>query len=141
MENNFDNNLVNNPKAGQAMGIAALVLGIIAVIAAFIPCFGLIAILFGVLAIIFGAVGLSQAKKEGASISMPRAGLILGIVATAFVIIWILVIVGTVGKAAYDNKDKLGDVLDSVKVELDEAKDSIKLQQNEAKLDSTIVAK
>lgn len=138
----MENDLQNNPKAGQAMGIAALVLGIIAVIAAFIPCFGLIAILFGVLAIIFGAIGLSQAKKENASISMPRAGLILGIVATAFVIIWMLVIVGTVGKVALEHKDDLGRILDSAKVEIDkaEAQDSVKLLENEAPIDSTQVS-
>lgn len=136
----MENDLQNNSKAGQAMGIAALVLGIIAVIAAFIPCFGLIAILFGVLAIIFGAIGLSQAKKENASITMPRAGLILGIVATAFVIIWMLVIVGTVGKAAYDNKDELGKILDSAKVEIDKAQDSIKLLENKAPIDTTEVS-
>ena len=115
------------------MGIAALVLGILAVIAAFIPCFGFIAILFGVLAIIFGAVGLSQAKKENASLTMPKTGLILGIVATGFVIIWLLVIVGTIGTAVYSNKDKIGDILDSVKVETTRANDSMKLELDQMK--------
>lgn len=112
--------------AGQGMGIAALVLGILAVIAAFIPCFGLIAILFGVLAIIFGAVGLSQAKRENASITMPRAGLILGIVGTGFVIIWMLLIVGTIGTAALSKKDEIKTAMDSVKVEMKRMNDSIK---------------
>ncbi len=111
--------------AGQGMGIAALVLGIIAVIAAFIPCFGLIAILFGVLAIIFGAIGLSQAKKANAPTTMPKSGLILGIVATAFVIIWILVVVGTLGAAAVSNADEISKAMDSIKVETSRAEDSI----------------
>lgn len=136
----MENELQNNSKAGQAMGIAALVLGIIAVIAAFIPCFGLIAILFGVLAIIFGAIGLSQAKKGNASISMPRAGLILGIVATAFVIIWMLVIVGTVGKAAYEHKDELNKILDSAKVNMEKAQDSLDSIENQAPIDTTQVS-
>lgn len=126
-------NYTSNPNAGQGMGIAALVLGILAVIAAFIPCFGFIAILFGALAIIFGAVGLSQAKKENASLTMPKTGLILGIVATGFVIIWLLVIVGTIGTAVYSNKDKIGDILDSVKVETTRANDSIKLELDQMK--------
>lgn len=111
--------------AGQGMGIAALVLGILAVIAAFIPCFGLVAILFGVLAIIFGAVGLSQAKNGNASITMPRAGLILGIVATGFVIVWMLIIVGTIGSVALSKKDEIKQALDSAKVEISRMNDSI----------------
>ena len=111
--------------AGQGMGIAALVLGIIAVIAAFIPCFGLIAILFGVLAIIFGAIGLSQAKKANAPTTMPKSGLILGIVATAFVIIWMLVVIGTFGAAAMSNMDEIKEAMDSIEVETGRPGDSI----------------
>ncbi len=128
MENNS-----TNPNAGQGMGIAALVLGIVAVIAAFIPCLGLIAILFGVLAIIFGAVGFSQAKKENASLTMPRVGLILGIVATGFVIIWMLVIVGSIGSFALSKKDELNKILDSVKVETKKYEDSIKVELDKEK--------
>lgn len=103
--------------AGQGMGIAALVLGILAVISSFIPCFGLFAILFGVLAIIFGTVGLSQAKKGGAPVTMPKAGLILGIVATAFVIIWMVVVVGAFGAAAFSAADEIKNSMDSISVE------------------------
>ncbi len=120
----MENNTIN-PNAGQAMGITALVLGILAVITAFIPCFGLIAILFGVLAIIFGAVGMSQAKSGGAATIMPKSGFILGIVATAFVIIWMLVVVGTIGSAVISNKDKIEKIIDSVKVHTDKMNDSI----------------
>jgi lysylphosphatidylglycerol synthetase-like protein (DUF2156 family) len=120
----MENNL-HSSSAGQGMGIAALVLGIIAVIAAFIPCFGLIAILFGVLAIIFGAIGLSQAKKENAPKTLPKSGLILGIVATGFVIIWMLVVAGTLGAAVMSHKDELGKALDSIKVETERTQDSI----------------
>jgi len=84
MENQPDAN------AGQTMGIASLVLGILGVITAFIPCFGFFALIFGVLAIVFGAIGISQAKKGNGKIGMPRAGLILGIIATAFTIIWLV---------------------------------------------------
>ena len=124
MENYPDNNQIRS-NAGQGMGIAALVLGIIAVIAAFIPCFGLIAILFGVLAIIFGAIGLSQAKKASAPTTMPKSGLILGIVATAFVIIWMLVVVGTIGSAVVSHKDEIGKALDSINAETEKLQDSL----------------
>ncbi|MFD2909382.1 hypothetical protein ACFSX9_11650 [Flavobacterium ardleyense] len=116
--------------AGQAMGTTALVLGIVAVIAAFIPCFGLIAIVFGVLAIVFGAIGLSQAKKGNAPQAMPVAGLILGIVATLFVIIWMLIVAGTIGTAIMANKDEIGKAFDSLKVEVERSEDSIEVEND-----------
>lgn len=141
MENYPENNQIKS-NAGQGMGIAALVLGIIAVIAAFIPCFGLIAILFGVLAIIFGAIGLSQAKKASAPTTMPKSGLILGIVATGFVIIWMLVVVGTIGAAAMSHKDEIGSALDSIAAETKRAEDSINkdLETIEESVDTTAPA-
>ncbi|MFH6957551.1 DUF4190 domain-containing protein [Flavobacterium aquidurense] len=111
--------------AGQGMGIAALVLGIVGAIAAFIPCFGLVAVIFGVLAIIFGAIGLSQAKREKAPTTMPLAGLVLGIVATAFVIIWVLVVVGTFGSAVMSHKDEIQKAIDSATVESIKVQDSL----------------
>lgn len=125
--------------AGQAMGTTALVLGIVAVIAAFIPCFGLISIVFGVLAIVLGAIGLSQAKKGNAPQAMPIAGLILGIVATLFVIIWMLVIVGTFGTAIMANKDELGNALDSLKVEIERTEDSIQVENDSLNLNDSII--
>ncbi|KQB37576.1 MULTISPECIES: DUF4190 domain-containing protein [Flavobacterium] len=120
----MENNLQPS-NAGQGMGIAALVLGIVAAIAAFIPCFGLIAVFFGVLAIIFGAIGLSQAKRENAPTTMPKAGLILGIVATAFVIIWVLVVVGSIGSAVLSHKDEITNAIDSATAESAKVQDSL----------------
>jgi uncharacterized membrane protein len=90
----------NQSTAGKGMGITALVLGIVGVICSFIPCFGFFALLFGALAIIFGAVGMSQAKKGGGSQGLPRAGLILGILATVFTIVWLTVFAASVSEAA-----------------------------------------
>jgi len=135
-------NDLKTSNAGQGMGIAALVLGILAVIAAFIPCFGFFAILFGVLAIIFGAVGLSQAKKGNAPTTMPKSGLILGVVATGFVIIWMLVIVGTFGAAAMSHSDEISKALDSIKTETERTEDSISkdIQQIQEAEDTTAPA-
>lgn len=130
-------NELHTPNAGQGMGIAALVLGIVAAIAAFIPCFGFIAILFGVLAIIFGAIALSQAKKGNASTTMPKAGLILGIVATAFVIIWMLVIVGTIGSAVATHSDEIKRAIDSANTEAAKTQDSVN-EETETVTDTTI---
>jgi lysylphosphatidylglycerol synthetase-like protein (DUF2156 family) len=111
--------------AGQGMGIAALVLGIVGLIAAFIPCFGFIAVIFGVLAIVFGAIGLSQAKREQASTTMPLAGLILGCVATVFVVIWVLVVVGSIGSAVMSHKDEITNAIDSATIESVKIQDSL----------------
>lgn len=118
-------NSLQQTNAGQGMGIAALVLGIVAVIAAFIPCLGLIAVIFGVLAIIFGAVGLSQAKRENASTTMPKAGFVLGIVATAFVVIWVLLVVGSVGSVLMDHKDDIVKAIDSTNANSVKIQDSL----------------
>lgn len=133
----MENNLQSS-KAGQGLGIAALVLGIIAVIAAFIPCFGFFAILFGVLAIIFGAVGLSQAKKGNAPTTMPKSGLILGIVATGFVIIWMVVIVGAIGSAALNHKDEISNAIDSISKETSRMQDSINDVETEDTLSTEV---
>ncbi|OXB14750.1 DUF4190 domain-containing protein [Flavobacterium reichenbachii] len=118
-------NKLHSSNAGQGMGIAALVLGIIAVITAFIPCFGLIAILFGVLAIVFGAIGLSQAKKENAATTLPKVGLILGVVATCFVILWMVIFAGALGSAAWSHKDDIEKAMDSINTEAIKVQDSV----------------
>ncbi|HAC24004.1 MAG TPA: hypothetical protein DCE81_03720 [Cytophagales bacterium] len=86
--------------AGQGMGIASLVTGILGVVTSFIPCFGFFAMIFGVLAIVFGVVGLNQAKKGNGKTGMPMAGLILGIIASAFIVIWLIVFAGVLATGA-----------------------------------------
>lgn len=120
----MENNL-HSSNAGQGLGIVSLIIGILAFITAFIPCFGLFAIIFGILAITFGAIGLSQAKKGNASTALPISGLILGIVATVFVIVWMVVFVGAIGTAAMSHKDEISNTLDSIKVEATRAQDSL----------------
>jgi hypothetical protein len=89
-----------NNNAGQGMGVASLVLGILGIVTSFIPCFGLFALIFGLLAMIFGAVGLSQAKKANAKTGMPTAGLVLGIIATVFTIIWWVIFAGVIAASS-----------------------------------------
>lgn len=96
--------------AGRGMGVAALVLGILAVLCSFIPCFGIWAVLFGALAVIFGGVGLSQASKGGGSKGMPRAGLVLGILATAFVLIWMLAFAGAVAESSAEIEEAMQEI-------------------------------
>lgn len=76
---------------GEGVSIAALVLGIVSFIAAFIPCFNVFALIGGLLAIIFGSIGLSLAKKRSASVTLPRTGLILGIVSFLIAIVMLVI--------------------------------------------------
>ncbi len=87
----MENRQIQKSNAGQGMGIAALILGILGVFTAFIPCFGFFALVFGVLAIIFGIIGYTQAKREHAALGLPVTGLILGIIASVFVLLWTLI--------------------------------------------------
>jgi hypothetical protein len=114
MEN--QNSEQKETSAGQGMGIAGLVLGVLGVIAAFIPCFGMFAVLFGVLATIFGAVAYTQAKKGNGGKGLPLAGLVLGIIATAFTLIWLMMFAGVASSAL----SGAGKILDATK-ELNEA--------------------
>ncbi len=133
MEN--QNNNTGTTSAGQAMGIVALVLGVLGAIAAFIPCFGAFAILFGALAIIFGAVGFVQAKKGNGGKGLPLAGLILGIAATVFTVIWIMVVAAKVKGAAEEFKNELEKTtkelqtkIDSTQQQMQSATDSLNKQ-------------
>lgn len=76
------------------MAVAGLVLGIMAIVISFIPCIGLLAIMPAILGIIFSVVGLSQAKKTGQGKGMAIAGLVLSLLAIAWIPIFILLIMG-----------------------------------------------
>lgn len=84
MEN--ENNTTNTPVEKKGMSIASLVLGIVSVV---LFCISYVSIPCAILAIIFGVLG----KKKGGT-GMAKAGLILGIIAIAFELFWILVAVG-----------------------------------------------
>lgn len=72
----------------NGMGTAALVLGIISVVLSWTVWGGVI---LGALAIIFGSIGLGRAKRgEATNRSSAMAGLILGIVAIALLVLLIV---------------------------------------------------
>ena len=74
------------------MGVASLVLGILAVIFCWVPCVGQFAIVPGILGIILGGVGIARAAKKGTGKGCAIAGLVLGIIATAFAAWWVFVL-------------------------------------------------
>ena len=85
------------PLAGprNGMGTAALVCGIVA-IPLDLTFYG--GVILGILAIIFGGVGLGRAKRgEATNRGAAMAGLILGIVALALLVILIIAAVSTLG--------------------------------------------
>jgi hypothetical protein len=78
---------------GHIMSVASLVLGIVSVIVAFIPFCGWFALAPSVVGLALGGAGFSKAKKEDSPTGMATAGIVLNIIALAFVLFWILVIV------------------------------------------------
>ena len=76
--------------ARNGMGTAALVLGIVGVVLSWTVYLGVVA---GILAIVFGAIGLGRVRRgEATNRGAAKAGLILGIVAVA--LLMLLVVVG-----------------------------------------------
>ncbi|MYW02720.1 DUF4190 domain-containing protein [Streptomyces sp. SID3343] len=71
------------PNRGNGLAVAALVCGIVGLL-----CFGFI---LGPLAIIFGGVGISKANQGADHKGLAIAGLVLGIVDVAFLLIFIAV--------------------------------------------------
>ncbi|KUJ60129.1 hypothetical protein AR687_19720 [Flavobacteriaceae bacterium CRH] len=127
--------------AGQGMGVAALILGIVGGIAAFLPCLGFVAVIMGVLSIVFGAIGISQAKKENASTTMPIAGLLVGIATTVFIFIWLVVTLGILGVAMLSHKDEISNAIDSLKVQTEKIQKHDSLNNDaEIVIDSVITA-
>jgi len=81
------------------MGIAGLVLGIVAAVGAWIPVFNYCTWLLAIIGIILSAIGMSKAKKEGKSVGVCIAGLVLSIIGLVFSIIGILCTVICAGAA------------------------------------------
>jgi uncharacterized protein DUF4190 len=71
------------PNRGNGLAVAALVCGIVGLL-----CLGFI---LGPLAIIFGGVGISKANQGADHKGLAIAGLVLGIVDVAFLILFIAV--------------------------------------------------
>lgn len=82
----------------NGMGTASLVLGIISVVLSWTVWGGVI---LGALAIIFGSIGLGRAKRgEATNRSSAMAGLILGIVAIALLVLLLVVGLGLYASTA-----------------------------------------
>lgn len=72
------------PQFQKGPSVAALVLGILGVVGAFIPGVKYVTLVLSILGIIFGVVGQKKAKEVGATSGLATAGLVCGIIGTAF---------------------------------------------------------
>lgn len=93
------------------MGIAALIIGLLSVILSVVlgpfPGIGLIALVPAVAGLILGIVDIAAKKKKGLSIGIGVAGLVLS--AVAILIVWTLVVAGTIASFLYENNMMLQD--------------------------------
>ncbi len=96
MEYTNENKDVVNPvesapaNNGKGMSIAALVCGILGIIGSWIPVVTYFTLILAILGIVFGAKGLKTAKVTGEGKGLATAGMVLGIIGTAFGAIGVL---------------------------------------------------
>ena len=69
---------------GKGMSIAALICGILGIVGSFIPVVCYVTLILSILGIVFGVKGHKIAKATGEGKGLATAGLVLGIVGTAF---------------------------------------------------------
>ena len=81
------NNEVNN---GQNLSIAALVLGILGIVGGFIPVVCYFTTICAILGIILGVKGRQMSVATGSASGLATAGLVLGIVGTAFAVLGLI---------------------------------------------------
>ena len=82
------NNEVNN---GQNLSIAALVLGILGIVGGFIPVVCYFTTICAILGIILGVKGRQmRVAATGSASGLATAGLVLGIVGTAFAVLGLI---------------------------------------------------
>nr|WP_315220793.1 hypothetical protein [uncultured Flavobacterium sp.] len=127
----MENNLQSSNKA-ERKGIASLALGISAICLFFIPYCSIVAIPLGILSIIFGTIGFSQAKKLNVSTSTPKAGLMVGISVTAFILVRLLVLIGFMAVEHVHRKDDMIEKIKSIEAEKRKS-DSLKMVKDTVK--------
>ena len=80
-------------KTSQCFSIAALVCGILGIVGSFIPVVCYFTVVLAILGIIFGAKGLGVAKVSGKGKGLAMAGLVCGIIGTAFGLIGVICVI------------------------------------------------
>ena len=105
----------------NGLSVAALVCGLIGIIGSFIPVVKYFTLVLAVLGIVFGVLGKKKAAQAGSTnTGLATAGLVLGIIGTAFSAVGVICALACVGaaNAAADSgiaQDVLSSAADSVK--------------------------
>jgi hypothetical protein len=86
------------PAAGNGIGVAGFVTGLLSCVLFFLwP----LSVILGILGIIFGAVGRGKAKRGAKGLGLSTAGLILGVVGLALMVLFIVVLAGVFMTASH----------------------------------------
>jgi hypothetical protein len=83
--------------SGKNMSIAALVCGILGIVGSWIPVVCYFTLVLAILGIVFGAKGMKKSKESGQNKGLAVAGLVLGIIGTAFAAIGVLCVICAAG--------------------------------------------
>lgn len=123
---------INQPTAPAApakspsngLSVAALVCGLLGIIGSFIPIVKYFTLVLAILGIVFGVIGKKKAAEAGnTNTGLATAGLVLGIIGTAFSavgVICALACVGAAGAAAESAGIAANDILNSAAESLKE---------------------
>ena len=85
------NNQTTSEKNGKGMSIAALVLGILGIIGGWFPIVCYFTTVCAILGLIFGIIGRKRSTAAlGKASGIATAGLVLGIIGTAFAVLGII---------------------------------------------------
>ncbi len=109
---NLPPELTPRTRAGEALGIAGLILGILALIVAFIPCIGLIALVPGIIAVILSVVALVQANQGNGAKGLIIAALVVSILATSIAAIW-GIFLGGVSREGHPFRERIERMVES----------------------------
>ncbi len=89
-------------KSSKGLSVAALVCGILGIVGSFIPVVCYFTLVLAILGIVFGAKASKIAKQNEESKGLATAGLVLGIIGTAFGAIGVICVIcaaGVIGAA------------------------------------------
>lgn len=84
---------MENQSNSKGMSVAALVCGILGIIGGFIPVVTYFTLVLAILGIVFGVIGRKKAAAAGEASGLATAGLVLGIIGTAFSAIGVICVV------------------------------------------------
>lgn len=92
---------VSTGSDGKGLSVAALVCGLLGIIGSFIPFVKYFTLVLAILGIVFGAIGMKKVKASGSnSTGLATAGLVLGIIGTAFSAVGVICALACVGAAS-----------------------------------------